>query len=295
MIALIVSFYLVVYLLVPRVIFRFSDLFVPLKFQRTRTQEITSAVSISLIPLAAAIVLALTVRGWPSSETRSDYREVFAGAYSEPIFAIDYDAFWSSVARIVSQQVEFVPIYYVFVAIEASIFVTLVTHYGDWRKYRLYELFAQRFLLRRINELHMLFTVFNFPRLPELKVVVDLLTQEDHLYQGDVVEYFVDTDGALSSLSLENVLRFDRVGYLRDKKGNAATQPESYWKPIPGSVLYVPSAKILSLNLRYEPAQKADATIDAEIANKELAQSGKSLKIEISELPPEPASQTSKP
>jgi hypothetical protein len=272
MIALIVSFCLLAYFFVPRALFRISDVFVPLKFQRTRTQEITSAFSISLAPLLVAIGLALVMWHLPSSRTLDDYKEVFAGTYSDSNFNNHYAAFWSSIGRVMKWQVSFLLIYYPLVVVETLIFVFLVKRYGEWHKYPAYEWFAQKFLLRRINELHLLFTVFNFPRVPELKVVVDVLTQEDHLYQGDVVEYFSDVDGVLSSLTLQNVLRFDRVGYLRDK----ATDSKAYWKNVPGSLLYIPSGKILSLNLRYEEISKQTA----EAATEELLKSGIPLKVE---------------
>jgi hypothetical protein len=59
-IALLASYFVVAYLLVPRAIFRLSSVFIPLKrFQRTRTEEITFAVLVALLPFVLASALPL--------------------------------------------------------------------------------------------------------------------------------------------------------------------------------------------------------------------------------------------
>src|SRR5271155_964263 len=57
MIALVTTYFLVFYILIPGVLFRLlTSWFVPLKlFERTRTQEATFAVAVALLPFAIAL------------------------------------------------------------------------------------------------------------------------------------------------------------------------------------------------------------------------------------------------
>ncbi len=106
-------------------------------------------------------------------------------------------------------------------------------------------------------------------------MAVDVLTVEDHLYQGFVDEgggYFVDVNGELSGLLLTKARRFDRPGYLAAKCANASTMPDAFWRQIPGSDLYIPSGKIVSMNLRYPPTGTAQvAARGAQVAAAQAA------------------------
>src|ERR1700722_18558082 len=104
MLALIVSYFLIAYLLVPRAIFRVAGIFLPLRFQRTRTEEVTFALKISLIPLLLGVTAALTWWGWPSVSIIGDCKEVFAAAYSETVFNSSPDKFWGSIWRAILGQ-----------------------------------------------------------------------------------------------------------------------------------------------------------------------------------------------
>jgi hypothetical protein len=297
MIALIVSYFLIAYLLVPRAIFRGAGIFLPLRVQRTRTEEVTFALKISLIPLTIGIGAALTLHGWPSINIVDDCKEVFAASYSEAAFNRAPEKFWGSMWSVMLGQAEFLfERYYPLVLFEAILFVGLVRQYGNWRaKSRRYEWFVQKILLRGVNEWYLLLTVANFPSHPVRKVVADVLTSEDHLYEGDVADYFTDNDGGLSGLSLINSRRFDRPGYLRAKEReittDATTEAKTFWKDLPGQALYIPREKILSINLRYlvEPIE------DAENATKELRNSGIELKVEIDVDQLDSESQTKEP
>jgi hypothetical protein len=278
MVALIVSFFFLAYVLAPRAIFRlYSGIFLPLRFERTRSDEIAVAFWISVVPLFVAWFGMLTVFGPPAHGTVRDYKEVFAASYLDTVFASDPEIFWSSLQSVWRAQSEFLGLYYSLVLLEAFIFVALVRMYGRWKRFRPYRWLVQEVLLRGVNEWHVLLTVFNFPSKPKLKVVADLLTQEDHLYQGDVADYFTDSDGALSGLVLDNPRRFDRPGHLRAKEKAGATKIEDYWKDVPSENLFVPGGKILSLNLRYETTPNEAA----ETATRELIESGEGLKVEV--------------
>ena len=275
MVALIVSYFLLAYLFAPRAIFRWASVFFPLKFQRTRTEEITFAFWISFIPLIIAICVDLEFWGWSDASARINYREVFSAAYSEALFDKNPERFWVSLHAVVVGQSEFLLLYYPVVVLETAIFVWLIKMHGEWRsKSRLYESFVQRVLLRTVSEWHVLLTDFNFPKEPKRKVVADLLTEGDHLYQGDVAEYFVDSEGALSGLILSNPRRFDRQGYLNAKQTNRDVKSDAYWKEIPSANLYLPREKLLNLNVRYPIAEQR-----LEAVNEELRKEGLELQV----------------
>jgi hypothetical protein len=251
MVALIISYFLIAYLLAPRALFRWASVFIPLKFQRTRSEEIAFAIWISVLPLVVAIGIDLVSCGRPSARP---YEQVFAASYSEAIFERNQKEFWTALYDVVLRQGEFLGLYYILVLFETFIFVKLVNNYGNWRsKCPLYERFVQQVLLRGISEWHVLLTLFNFPDTPKLKVAADVLSDADHLYQGDVVDHFINNDGALSGLILENPRRFDRARYLSDKQKDDSVKAEGYWRDIPSSNLYIPREKVLNLNLRYPP------------------------------------------
>lgn len=280
MVALIVSYFIVAYLLAPRAIFRLcSGLFLPLRFERTRSDEIAFAFWISVVPLLIAWFGMAVLLGPPTHDIVLDYKEVFAASYLESAFARDPEKFWGSARSVALAQSEFLALYYFLVLGEASTFVILVRMYGRWKRFRPYRWLVQVVLLRGVNEWHVLLTVFNFPSKPRRKVIADLLTQEDHLYQGDVADHFIDSDGALSGIVLVNPRRFDRPGYLRAKKKGEAIEAEDYWKDIPGENLFVPRDKILNLNLRYEPEPTPNEA--AETATRELMESGEGLRVEV--------------
>lgn len=284
MIALIVSYLVIAYLLIPRVLFRrAADLGVRLKFQRTRAEEIQFAILIALFPLAAATLTAIFCSGWPSHSAVCAYRILFASSYSEEVFRRDMPGFWWSLRYTAVRQSKFLLLFYALVVAEALIFAWFAQRYGSYRKYRWYEWLASKLLLRGVNEWYMLLTSFNFPPIPAREVVADILTQEDHLYKGTVALFFTDTDGDLSGLFLAKPQRFDRVGYLRAKARSEDTAPAPFWKQIPGENLYVPRSKILSLNLSYPPVEGAvaAAAIEAAAATRELAESGIELKVEL--------------
>jgi hypothetical protein len=273
MVALIISYFFLAYLLAPRAIFRLcSGLFLPLKFERSRSDEIAVAFWLSVIPLL--ISFGVFVVAPPTQSTVRDYKTVFAASYIESAFARDPEGFWRSLQNVGLAQLKFVGLYYSLVFGEAFIFVVLLRMYGSWKRFPPYRKLVQEVLLRGVNEWHVLLTDFNFPSKPKRKVIADLMTQEDHLYQGDVAD-FIDKDGGLSGLVLVSPRRFDRPGYLRAREKVDDVEVADYWKDIPGENLYVPGEKILSLNLRYEPTPIEAA----ETATRQLSREG--LKVEV--------------
>jgi hypothetical protein len=253
-VALIVSYFLLAYLLIPAAIFRTSSIFIPLKkFQRSRTEEITFAVWISVIPFVGAWILITVLRCAPLDRW-DDYKEIIAGSYSDAIFKSTLNRFWRSTANVYFGQSRFLIWYYPLCFVQAGVFVLLVRNYGRWRdRCRHYEWFVDK-LLRSVSEWHVLLTTFNFPSNEEHEVAADVLTSDDHLYQGIAKDYSLDAQGALSGIILIQPRRFDRVGYLVAKAANPPPNPSDFWKEMgapAGNVLYVPREKIVTLNLRY--------------------------------------------
>lgn len=275
MLALIVSYLLVFYLLVPAVLFRLPARSILKKFQRTRTEEITFAVSVTLLPLVlAGIVLAVVWQGTPHYAEWADYKEILAASYSEEVFRATQNQFWNAASRVFFGQVRLLLLVWVFCYLEGRVFLALVRSYGRLRANPALGWIATR-LLSSVSEWYLLLTPANFPPAPKRRVAVDVLTEEDHLYQGFIGDYFLDTDGKLSGLLLVAARRFDRQRYLALRSIEPSTKPEAFWREIPGQVLYLPQEKILSVNVRYpleEPGAAGTATAAA--VTDELAQAG---------------------
>ena len=262
MIALFTTYFVVFYLLVPGILFRFnSSFYVRLKlFQRTRTQEATFAVTVALLPFAIALIsvwyVPLTrsypfpIDGTSIAERRQDYHRI-AGLLTSsdaakmlnatPSLAIaPRDTNWASLNRVLRRQARFLAWYYLAIAAEGLLFGYLASRYGDWQTVesaserrsrrknkrsapiRAYNWIARKFILPNISEWHMLLTDFNFPKRDDLFVSADILQTDGHLYKGRVVDYFIDSDGKLTGILLKDVVRFDRQSYLDQKKASAS-------------------------------------------------------------------------
>ena len=287
MIALVTTCFLIFYILVPGVLFRFlSSWFVPLKlFERTRTQEATFAVAVALLPFAAALFgvwnlpvmrhLPFPIVEGTFSERRQDYRRVATllsssdasrlllaspGAASASAMppAPSGEANWRSLNRVLRRQGRFLAWYFAFVAIEGVCFGLLAKRYGDWQsdpaRHRVPLWFIRTFILPNISEWHLLLTSFNWPTKENVDVSIDILQNDGLLYQGRVSDYFIGSDGKLTGLLLENVNRFDREAFHEAQKSPDAEQPISsaiFWKPIPGSRFYIGQGSIANLNVRF--------------------------------------------
>ncbi len=243
MIALVASALLVLYLLIPGILFRaVLSLYIPLKhFQRTRTQELTFAASAALIPLLLAARLT-----W-ASETEQ-FKIVFTGLYDSGWFTAHSHLFWKATYPALNQFGDLLLVSYLLVILEAIFFGRLSTGYASLRRFAVYQWVARKLLLPRISEWYLLLTPF--VRRGSI-VMADILTSDDNLYRGEVLDHFVDIDGKLSGIMLNHAQRFDRRTYLRDKDAGQA-KPIDYWRPIPGDKLYVAANKITSINISYE-------------------------------------------
>jgi hypothetical protein len=272
MIGLLATYYIVAYLLVPSGLFRFFySLFLPrvmqLRFQRTRAEEFAFAISASVLPFLLALGLVWTVATWPfdvhgssSAERREAYRTLIGTAISEKTFGEGgrTRSFWAATNQVTRRQARFLIWYYISVLLEAWTFAWLIRNYGLWNanlaglRRRVYLCTANNLLLPALSEWPVLLTPFIYPPNPRREVWLDVLTTLDVLYKGRVLDYFLNKEGELSGVFLEYPRRFDRQGFLRDiDKGVAKSDTDSYWRNIPSNNLYIPSDKIVNLNVRY--------------------------------------------
>jgi hypothetical protein len=290
MIALVTTLLLVLYILVPGVLFRFATSFSSVKlksFERTRTQEATFAVSVALLPFLLTWIgvwYAPVIRHYPfaisegNSQNRGeDYRRVgellltsdlnkLTGCTpgADPCPATRH--YWTSLDLVLRRQARFLSWFFLFTFAEGIIFGFLASKYGDWQRTSensrnplvfIYDGFTRKFILPNISEWHVLLTGFNWPT--GVLVVADVLQNDDHLYRGRVEDYFVDSDGRFSGLLLRNVDRFDRYAYRRAQdladENRQIIASENYWKSIPSKNFYIAQSAIANLNIRFVPAE----------------------------------------
>jgi hypothetical protein len=110
-----------------------------------------------------------------------------------------------------------------------------------------------------VSEWHVLLTSFNFPARENRSVAVDVLSKDDILYRGNIVDHFLGVNGELSGLLLTGAHRFQYDKLKDDRKSNVVKNKEQYWTPIPGGGnFYLPGDNIASLNIRY-PLPKAES------------------------------------
>ena len=165
MIALLTTYFLVFYVLVPGILFRFiTSLFVPLKlFERTRTQEATFAVAVALVPFVLALLCVWFVpvtRHYPfpvpegtAAERQQDYRRVTviftsgdvskylsltgpgdaAGSSSSSPSASSSDGNWNALSHVLHRQARFLTWYFVAVMLEGCAFGFCASRYGNWQ------------------------------------------------------------------------------------------------------------------------------------------------------------------
>lgn len=279
MLALIASFAIITYFLIPGALYRtLIALFIPPRnFQRSRTDDIRFAVLAGIVPLGLSIFLVTTIR-WTASHPFSfpcdsavqrlaDYRTVFGAAYSEKLFDANPYRFWHAFNHVIRHQARILSWYYLALILEAiglgicskrlwlftresRVDVARWNRFGRWCARH----FADHVLVPQISEWYLLLSSAAFgPGVPK-RVHLDVLLHEDKLYRGTVASgsYFLDRDGSLSGIMLVNASRFDRRGYLRDKEKGAERKADTYWKAIPGAKLYIPFREVLNLNIRYE-------------------------------------------
>jgi hypothetical protein len=262
MIALLTTYFLVFYVLIPGILFRFvTSFYVPLKlFERTRTQEATFAVAVAILPFLLALFAVwhlpisrhypFTVYEGSAADRQADYRRVTAFLASNDVSkylsqaapettdsksAPANEANWIALSQVLHRQARFLAWYFLAVALEGCAFGFLASRYGSWQddkakgwrslRNTLYKPLAGKMILPNISEWHLLLTDFNWPARREIFVSVDILQADGRLYQGNVADYFLDSAGKLTGILLKHVSRFDRESYTSAKTNS--TNPKS--------------------------------------------------------------------
>jgi hypothetical protein len=259
MLALLASYLIIAYFLIPSRVFRVAGFFLKLKkFHRTQVEEITFASLFALLPFSVVVFSGLLIEMVvPSfaSVSSADYKIVLVAAYSEEWFRNNLDSFWPALPRVVSSQIWFLIPYYALCFLEMGVFVALVKKWGDWHQsHPKYRYWVGK-LLGNISQWDMMLTDFNFPEAEQRIAVADALVAEAGLCQGFVKTYFVDENGELSGLFLSSPYRFNRKDYRAARKKDKNANIEDFWVRIPGENLYIPKEKILNLNIWYPPKQ----------------------------------------
>lgn len=275
MLTLVFSILLTTYLIVPEAIFRtLFGYFIPTKnFVLTRTETAYRAVLVTLLPFSLALIVTWyfpVARSFPFgvgaqanglAQRRADYKAVFAGLYSDTEFKDRQAEFWPALTRCIRRQARTASWYFLFVALEALAMGWLALRYARFKKYRVYRWLADRILFLYLSEWLPLLTPY-VHLLPGTVVQADVLCTNDTLYQGIVVEYFLQ-DGKLSGLILDQPKRFDRKLYLKDKEQDLEPDKNDYWVAIPSENMYFFADKIVNMNLTYIPAEDSDVSTEA--------------------------------
>lgn len=277
MIALLTTYLIVGYLLVPGVLFRLpASQFVQLRvFQLTRTQELIFGCTVSVAPFLLALFFVWHVpfaRNYPfaqpavnSGDSRDDDGRVLTlmvaadpSRFLQPTNG-QPGPYLRSFENVGHRQLRFLSWYYLFIVLEGALFGFLTHRYGEWSDIPAYEWFARKVMLPRVSEWQLLLTDFTFPKQPERTVVADVLCG-DHLYRGRVGDYFLDKSGELSGILLKEVQRFRgrEYGDARLKSSEESINPEEFWRGIPGSNFYIPANEITNLNVRFPYAHSSD-------------------------------------
>lgn len=280
MIALVASALLGLYVFLPVFLFdKAAEPFVRLKrHERTKIEELVVGILIAGIPFT--ITFALSHFFWfigrhpyflTDSESAlkiSDYQTVFGGLYSEHYFETQIPQFWESFWRVFHHQARFLTWNYLFLVIEIVVALTITLQFGRLNQYRWFRQTIGRVLLRRVSEWEPLFTPFVFHPSDQRHVEVDIMTTDKHLYRGSVENHFVGKDGELTGLLLKNAKRFQYAILEADRVAKKQKPTEQYWKDIPGSNMYIPYDKTVTLNLRYElPAVETLRRLSAKVTS----------------------------
>lgn len=277
MLALLTTYLIVAYILIPGVLFRLpASLFIRLRlFQLTKTQEATFGCFVSLLPFLLALFFVWHVpiaRNRPFSlpnrdlqEYKDDYRRALTLVVAEDPSKLlqstpgQPSKYALSMNNLEHRQFRFLTWYYVFITCEGVLFGYMARKYGDWSDIRIYEWVARKFLLSNVSEWQLLLTDFTFPKKPKRDVFADVLC-DDHLYRGRVGDYFLDTSGGLSGIFMKNVERFRSKEFEEARRGPDRVQAdkEQFWSEIPGANFYIPADKITNLNVRFPYERASD-------------------------------------
>jgi hypothetical protein len=297
--ALVAGFLLIGYLLAPGVIYRLVfSLFIPSKrFQRNRTEEIVFSVLVTLLPFALAWLLllhtplakigALHVGGTKAGAYSLILKSLMPGPDSA--LAADKALLADAYLRGFLEQARFLVALWLLCGLEGWFCGWLVVHYGDYPEDSLRQRFCDRFLLSYVSEWEILFTSLALPgKEADVVIEVDALSNSGILYRGHLLDWFLDADGKLQGILIDEAYRFRKEDLARDREAGVEHPNESYWRAIPGAKLYLVATTLANYNIRYTHPQRTRASLASEM---DAIRHGLGLNPEavITPLPREPA------
>lgn len=294
MIALLASLVLLFYVWLPGATYLFVySWFVPGEaFQRTKMEEVTFASSACLVPAILTVLLfqVLKLLGHSpllGSDIGASYKTFLAAAYSEHHFSHGHLTFWHAAAQVLRTQVWVLGFLYAFVCAKAAVYGYLTQNlWWVLDKGAVSKWVADHFLVPNVSEWYFLLAAPMFPP-NSRRVEIDVLTADNHLYRGTVSRggYFLNKDGNLAGIMLKDVSRYDRWQRTKDREEAVVRGTDQYWKKIPGANWYIPDAKILNLNIRYE-------LDDKDLLDKELRRLKIQARVTLAPSPPASSKQS---
>jgi len=280
--SLIIPVCLFLFLWIPRGLFyTFFRLFLRKYSPRsefTTLEELLFAVEIILVPALLAVCCIFLFWRDPSTDYRLLVTEIFRDSFNPS------DSFWNVASHVLTHIAYASCVFYAAVILDAASRGFLCSKYALIRyKYQTccwfpaFEFYAKRFLLNNLSQWDLLLSNLLFYK---ADIFLDVLTEDDHLYTGEVGDYFTDKSAELSGILLASAKRFRREDYKKDKQAGKVS-PDDYWEQIPGHSLYISADKICNLNIRYKTLPPLKELKERIMREAEQIAGGKKWSIEI--------------
>jgi hypothetical protein len=257
MTALVAGFLLIGYLLAPGVVYRlaFSSYIPAKRYQRTRTEEVVFSLLVTVLPFLLSWLLLHTPIGPLGDLTIGGSKGAAYHAIFESLLPgkdLSRELLGAAYIRGFLEQARFIFLLWLLCGLEGWICGRLVASYGDYSPDSLRTKFCDQFLLSYVSEWEILFTALALPTAEsQVEIEVDALSTMDVLYRGRLVDWFLDQDGKLEGIFLEDAWRYERDDLERDRNNDVEKPKDSYWRVIPGAKLYLVASTIANYNIRY--------------------------------------------
>lgn len=269
--ALVAGFFLIGYLLAPGVLYRLAfSAYIPAKrYQRNRTEEVVFSLLVTVLPffLTWLLLLHTPLGGLPhlvaAGSKHEAYRTIFRSLLPGADLSKDLEA--PAYIRGFLEQARFLALLWPLCAVEGWLCGRIVARYGDYSPTSLRKRFCDRVLLTYVSEWEILFTALALPTSQaDVEIEIDALAA-DVLYRGKLVDWFLDADGKLEGIFLENAARYQKDDLVRDRDNHVEQPKDTYWRPIPGAKLYLVASTIANYNIRYTRPGSGPASTIAQL------------------------------
>jgi len=271
--ALLITTLTAVYLLGPGLIARWIlGLFVsPRVTVRSRSEELTRALLLSIVPLAAAIAEATLRRVLQWRRHSMELKTFFSSIYSDSSFR-EHERigdFYHAASTFLWMNGSILWRLYAIVLPVALGFALVAWQYGkivrwQWIQKRNWLTEFVAWMIRdHISEWHLHLSSFSLGN-KAATLQADVLTVSGTLYQGALKSAIRASDGQLAGLVLSNPRRFDREPYLRRKEALQKPDANDFWKDIPSETFVISGPDISTINVREVLPTDADFVGDIE-------------------------------